>query len=208
MRIRNIKNADEIVKNNSYVLNNPKEYRGHFNEVFGNDNPIHLEIGMGKGNFLISRALNNPDINFIGIEKYTSIVARALKKLEDLKVPNLKIINGDALELNEFFDKEISTIYLNFSDPWPKDRHAKRRLTSLEHLKLYDSLFKKDKHIIQKTDNDDLFQFSLEQYKEYGYKVNKISYDLHSENIENIKTEYEEKFSNMGIKIKYVEVTK
>lgn len=208
MRIRNIKNADEIVKNNSYVLNNPKEYRGHFNEVFGNDNPIHLEIGMGKGNFLISRALNNPDINFIGIEKYTSIVARALNKLEDLKVPNLKIINGDALELNEIFDKEISTIYLNFSDPWPKERHAKRRLTSRVFLSIYDDIFKSDGVIIQKTDNVNLFESSIISLTNYGYKIVDISLDLWKTDKTYEETEYEHKFKSQGVKINYLKAVK
>lgn len=208
MRIRNIKNADEIVKNNSYVLNNPKEYRGHFNEVFGNDNPIHLEIGMGKGNFLISRALNNPDINFIGIEKYTSIVARALKKLEDLKVPNLKIINGDALELNEIFAKEISTIYLNFSDPWPKNRHHLRRLSSRIFLEKYDSLFKNNRIIHMRTDNRDLFQYSLVSFSENGYILHNVSLDLHKDDMPLITTEYEDRFSSRDMPIYYVECSK
>lgn len=208
MRIRNIKNADEIVKNNSYVLNNPKEYKGHFNEVFGNDNPIHLEIGMGKGNFLISRALNNPDINFIGIEKYTSIVARASKKLENLKVPNLKIINGDALELNEIFDKEISTIYLNFSDPWPKERHAKRRLTSRVFLSIYDDIFKSDGVIIQKTDNVNLFESSIISLTNYGYKIVDISLDLWKTDKTYEETEYEHKFKSQGVKINYLKAVK
>ena len=112
MRIRNIKNADEIIKDNKYIIENPERYKGHYQELFNNNNEIHLEIGMGKGDFIISKALNNPDINFIGLEKYTSIVARAVKKLEDLDLPNLKIINGDALNLNNIFEKEISTIYL------------------------------------------------------------------------------------------------
>ena len=206
MRIRNIKNADEIVKNNSYVLNNPKEYRGHFNEVFGNDNPIHLEIGMGKGNFLISRALNNPDINFIGIEKYTSIVARALKKLEDLKVPNLKIINGDALELNEIFDKEISTIYLNFSDPWPKKRHEKRRLTYKTFLDTFKQILPEHGEIHFKTDNRGLFEYSLVSFSQYGMTLKGVWLDLHASDFEgNVMTEYEKKFSSKGQVIYRVE---
>lgn len=199
MRMRNPKDKDELLNSCDYYYSE---------NCFNNDNPICLEIGMGKGQFILNMALNNPDKNFIGVEKYSSVASVAIKKINEYKPNNLKILVGDIANLEDSLKGKIDTIYLNFSDPWPKDRHAKRRLTSLEHLKLYDSLFKKDKHIIQKTDNDDLFQFSLEQYKEYGYKVNKISYDLHSENIENIKTEYEEKFSNMGIKIKYVDVTK
>ena len=199
MRMRNPKDKDELLNSCDYY---------YTENCFNNDNPICLEIGMGKGQFILNMALNNPDKNFIGVEKYSSVASVAIKKINEYKPSNLKILVGDIVNLEDSLKGKIDTIYLNFSDPWPKDRHAKRRLTSLEHLKFYDNLFKKNKHIIQKTDNDDLFQFSLEQYKEYGYKVNKISYDLHSENIENIKTEYEEKFSNMGIKIKYVDVTK
>ena len=199
MRMRNPKDKDELLNNCDY-------YYG--DNIFNNDNPICLEIGMGKGQFILNMALNNPDKNFIGVEKYSSVASVAIKKINEYKPSNLKILVGDITNFVDELKGKIDVIYLNFSDPWPKDRHAKRRLTSKEHLKLYDSLFKNDKHIIQKTDNDDLFQFSLDEYREYGYKVNKISYDLHNENIENIKTEYEEKFSNMGIKIKYVDVTK
>ena len=161
MRIRNIKNAEEIIKDNKYIIENPEKYKGHFQELFGNSNEIHLEIGMGKGDFIISKAINNPHINFIGLEKYTSIVARALNKLENLDLPNLKIINGDALNLNNIFDKEISTIYLNFSDPWPKYRHSKRRLTSSIFLRIYDDIFKSKCVIFQKTDNTNLFESSI-----------------------------------------------
>lgn len=199
MRMRNPKDKDELLNNCDYYYKD---------NIFNNDNPICLEIGMGKGQFILNMALNNPDKNFIGVEKYSSVASVAIKKINEYKPSNLKILVGDIANFVDELKGKIDVIYLNFSDPWPKDRHAKRRLTSKEHLKLYDIFFKNDKHIIQKTDNDDLFQFSLDEYKEYGYKVNKISYDLHNESIENIKTEYEEKFSNMGIKIKYVDVTK
>lgn len=199
MRMRNPKDKDELLNNCDYYYED---------KIFDNDNPICLEIGMGKGQFILNMALNNPDKNFIGVEKYSSVASVAIKKINEYKPSNLKILVGDIANFVDELKGKIDVIYLNFSDPWPKDRHAKRRLTSKEHLKLYDGLFKNDKHIIQKTDNDDLFQFSLDEYREYGYKVNKISYDLHNESIENIKTEYEEKFSNMGIKIKYVDVTK
>ena len=199
MRMRNPKDKDELLNNCDYYYED---------KIFDNDNPICLEIGMGKGQFILNMALNNPDKNFIGVEKYSSVASVAIKKINEYKPSNLKILVGDIANLVDELKGKIDVIYLNFSDPWPKDRHAKRRLTSKEHLKLYDGLFKNDKHIIQKTDNDDLFQFSLDEYREYGYKVNKISYDLHNESIENIKTEYEEKFSNMGIKIKYIDVTK
>ena len=198
MRMRNPKGKDELLEKCDYY------YDGSFN----NDNKICLEIGMGKGNFILNMALKNPNINFIGVEKYSSVASIAIKKINEVKPENLKILVGDISKYEELLKSKIDTIYLNFSDPWPKDRHAKRRLTSLNYLKLYDTLFKKDAKIIQKTDNDNLFEFSLDSYKEYGYSINNISYDLHSENIDNVMTEYEEKFSKMGIKIKYVQVSK
>ena len=198
MRMRNPKDKDIVIASCDYFYDNN----------FDNDNPICLEIGMGKGQFILNMAINNPNINFVGVEKYSSVASVAIKKINEYKPSNLKILIGDIANIQNLLSKKIDTIYLNFSDPWPKDRHAKRRLTSKVYLEIYDNLFKNKAHIIQKTDNDKLFQYSLEQYKEFGYKVNKISYDLHNENIENITTEYEDKFSNMGIKIKYVDVTK
>ena len=198
MRMRNPKGKDELLEKCDYY------YDGSFN----NDNKICLEIGMGKGNFILNMALKNPNINFIGVEKYSSVASVAIKKINEGKPENLKILVGDISKYEELLKGKIDTIYLNFSDPWPKDRHAKRRLTSLNYLKLYDTLFKKDAKIIQKTDNDNLFEFSLDSYKEYGYSIDNISYDLHSENIDNVMTEYEEKFSKIGIKIKYVQVSK
>ena len=198
MRMRNPKGKDELLEKCDYY------YDGSFN----NDNKICLEIGMGKGNFILNMALKNPNINFIGVEKYSSVASVAIKKINEVKPENLKILVGDISKYEELLKGKIDTIYLNFSDPWPKDRHAKRRLTSLNYLKLYDALFKKDAKIIQKTDNDNLFEFSLDSYKEYGYSIDNISYDLHSENIDNVMTEYEEKFSKIGIKIKYVQVSK
>ena len=199
MRMRNPKGKDELLEKCDYY---------YYDGSFSNDNKICLEIGMGKGNFILNMALKNPNINFIGVEKYSSVASVAIKKINEVKPENLKILVGDISKYEELLKGKIDTIYLNFSDPWPKDRHAKRRLTSLNYLKLYDTLFKKDAKIIQKTDNDNLFEFSLDSYKEYGYSINNISYDLHSENIDNVMTEYEEKFSKMGIKIKYVQVSK
>ena len=198
MRMRNPKDKDELLNGCDY----------YYDGVFDNDNPVHLEIGMGKGQFILNMALSNPDINFIGVEKFSSVASVAIKKINEYKPSNLKILVGDIANTHDLPHGKIDTIYLNFSDPWPKDRHAKRRLTSINYLKVYDKLFKGRPHIVQKTDNVDLFEYSLEQYKEYGYKINKISYDLHKEDIPNIMTEYEEKFSNMGIKIKYVDVSK
>jgi len=207
MRLRNVKNALEIVNNSTYTINDPSLYKGNYNrDVFKNNNPIHLEIGMGKGDFIIEKALTNPDINFIGIERYESVLVRAIEKLEDKEIPNLKLICGDAKYLNDYFRDEIDCIYLNFSDPWPKKRHAKRRLTSHTFLPIYDKVFRNECLIIQKTDNLDLFLYSLESLKDYGYIIKEESYDYNSE--DNIMTEYEKKFRNMGIKINYLKARK
>ena len=208
MRLRNVKNAREIVDNSSFVVHNPKEYKGKYNEVLGNNNPIELEIGMGKGNFIIDKAMKNPDINFIGVERYESVLCRALEKLEDKQLPNVKIICIDAIELGDVFDKEISTIYLNFSDPWPKKRHAKRRLTSHLFLPVYDLIFKDEKVIVQKTDNVGLFESSIVSLSTYGYTIEEISLDLASTGMENSLTEYEAKFMSQGIKINYLKAKK
>ena len=209
MRLRNVKNAKEIVNNNSYVINNPYKYKNNYNkEIFKNNNPIHLEIGMGKGNFIIDKALKNPHINFIGLEKYESVLCRALEKLDNLDLPNLRLIREDALNLADIFNHEIDTIYLNFSDPWPKKRHAKRRLTSYVFLPIYDQIFKDKKTIIQKTDNIPLFESSIVSLSTYGYTIEEISLDLESTGMENSLTEYESKFMSEGIKINYLKATK
>jgi len=208
MRLRNVKNAVSIVENSKYVINNPEEYKGNFKSFFSNNNPIHLEIGMGKGDFIINMAKTYPNINFIGMEKYESVMVRAVEKLENLEINNLKLIRYDATTIDKVFDKEIDTLYLNFSDPWPKTRHAKRRLTSPIFLNLYDKIFFSTNKIIQKTDNIGLFAYSIETLNNYGYKFNKISLDLHNEEIPNIKTEYERKFSEAGIKINYLNAEK
>lgn len=208
MRLRKVKNALEKVNNSKYIIINPKEYKGKFQKIFNNDNPICLEIGTGKGNFIKSMALNHPNINYIGMEKSESVLVRAVEKVEELEINNLRFILGDAKELRDIFNKEIDTIYLNFSDPWPKNRHSKRRLTSEVFLELYEDIFKSDKHIVMKTDNILLFGYSLSSLSLYGYKLKKVSLDLHSEDIENYMTEYEEKFSNMGYKINYVDAYK
>ncbi len=209
MRLRNIKGAQEIVSTSSYVISNPQEYRGKWNILFANHNPIHLEIGMGKGNFLIENAIKYPNINFIGIEKYYSVLVRTTDRLKTLDLPNLKIIVMDAKEIEQIFDKEINTIYLNFSDPWPKKKHEKRRLTSEEFLKKYDNLFTNKKHIMQKTDNRKLFEYSLISCTDYGYHIENISCNLYEDRFENnIPTEYETKFVNKGYTIYFVEFQK
>lgn len=197
MRMRNPKDKDIVINNCDF-----------FYDGFNNENPLNIEIGMGKGKFILEMALKYPNINFIGIEKYSSVASVAIKKINEFKPSNLKILIMDAINLEDILSKKVSTIYLNFSDPWPKDRHAKRRLTSPSYLELYEKLFKGNPHIIMKTDNDLLFEYSLDSFKNHGYSIRNISYDLHKENIENVETEYEEKFSKEGIKIKYVEVIK
>lgn len=209
MRLRNIKGADKIIEISKYVILNPEENKGKWQSIFGNDNPINIEIGMGKGDFIIGMAKSNPNINFIGIEMYDSVIVKAVEKLENENIPNLKLLRMDATLIENVFDKEINLIYLNFSDPWPKKRNAKRRLTHERFLKRYDNIFKNHKVIYMKTDNTSLFEFSLESLSEYGYKLKNISLDLHSSNYEgNIMTEYEKKFSSKGIKINRLEAYK
>ena len=208
MRLRNIKNASEILEDSKYYLKEPINYKGIFSSLFKNKNSIMLEIGMGKGDFLIAMAEKNPNINFIGVEKYESVLVRALKKLDEKDLSNLVIFSYDAIKIDDVFDHEIDTIYLNFSDPWPKKRHYKRRLTYKDFLEVYDRCFIGDSHIILKTDNDGLFESSLVELSNNGYVFNKLSLDLWNSNIENIKTEYENKFGNKGFKIKYVDAYK
>lgn len=208
MRLRNVKNKKEIMDASSYLVLNPNDYCGKWKEVFGNDYPIHIEIGTGKGNFIIEKAKQNPNINFIGIEKFDSVIARCLEKIPE-GLPNLKMIRMNALEIEIVFHHEIDTIYLNFSDPWPKKRWYKRRLTSLVFLEKYDSLFQNNCHIIQKTDNANLFEYSICSLSNYGYIIKDISLDLHHSEIQNnIMTEYEEKFSKKGNPIYYLEAIK
>ena len=208
MRLRNVKNKDEILNASEYLVKTPEEYIGKWKEVFGNDNPIYIEIGMGKGKFIIENALKYPNINFIGIEKFDSVLARSLPKIPE-GVKNLMIIRMDALNIEKVFDKEIDRIYLNFSDPWPKNRHSDRRLTSLKFLKRYDSLFKNEKTIIMKTDNRKLFEFSLIEFNNYNYKFEEISLDLYKDDIkDNVQTEYERRFHELGFPIYKIIVKK
>ena len=204
MRLRNVKNKQEIMDKATNLILNPKEYKGNWKSLFNNDNPIYIEIGMGKGDFIIEHAKKYKDINFIGIEKFDSVIVRAIEKVpEDLE--NLKLIRMDAKEIDEVFEKEIDRIFLNFSDPWPKKRHHDRRLTSHIFLKKYDNLFKKEREIIQKTDNRDLFEYSVISLSTYGYKIEDISLDLHNSNYEDIiMTEYEKRFVARGNNIYYL----
>lgn len=201
MRLRNVKGAREAMVESELVFDEPKEYRGRWHEVFGNDHPIHIEVGMGKGRFIVDLALQNPQINYIGIEKYSSVLIRALEKRSQLEIDNLYFIRMDAEEINEVFaENEVDRVYLNFSDPWPKDRHAKRRLTSVQFLARYDRLLVPEGRIEFKTDNQDLFTFSLESVAEAGWQLLYETRDLHHSeyNEGNIMTEYEEKFSSQG----------
>lgn len=208
MRQRNVKNKEEIITSSKYFVNNPENYIGKWNTYFQNNNPIYIEIGMGKGQFIIENAKRYPNINFIGIEKYDSILALALKKI-NIELPNLVMLRLDAFNIDSIFKEEIDTIYLNFSDPWPKKRHAKRRLTSPEFLKKYDLIFKNNNHIVMKTDNKDLFSYSIKTLNNHGYYINNITFDLEKEKDSlNIMTEYEEKFTKLNNPIYKIDVIK
>mgnify|MGYP000009219925 FL=1 len=198
MRLRNVKDANNILINSGLLVEaNP----------FNDKKKLCIEIGTGKGDFIIGMARNNPDVNFIGIEKYPSVLVRAVQKIEDIP-DNLRFMCFDAKNICDYFDHNVDTIYLNFSDPWPKTRHAKRRLTSETFLPLYEKISKGDVHIIQKTDNKGLFAYSLEMFNNYGYKFNKISLDLTNSDIPNVRTEYENKFISLGQTINYADVIK
>ena len=194
MRLRNVKNKEEILSSCNILIRELEGLKGKWKEKFNNDNPIYIEIGMGKGDFIIQNAIQYPNINFIGIEKYDSVISRAVQKVPD-GINNLLFLRMDAKDIEKVFDKEIDRLYLNFSDPWPKDRHARRRLTSYEFLNRYENIFKKDKEIHQKTDNRNLFEFSVISLVNNGYKLEDLSLDLHNSNRENIiMSEYEKKF--------------
>lgn len=202
MRLRNVPGAREVMVENDYVFTEPENVKGTWKDIFGNDNPVHIEIGMGKGRFITTLAADNPDINYIGIEKYSSVLLRAVEKQDELQLPNLRFIRMDAEGICEVFDKdEVDRIYLNFSDPWPKDRHAKRRLTSRQFFARYGNILKKSGRVEFKTDNRDLFDFSVEEVKEAGWNLKAVTYDLHNDasmNEGNVCTEYELKFSEQG----------
>jgi tRNA (guanine-N7-)-methyltransferase len=209
MRLRNVTGSREFIADSRFVVHEPQGNKGRWNEEFGNTNPIHIEIGMGKGRFMMDLAGANPDINYVGIEKYSTVLLRAVQKMEENELTNLRFIRMDAEDICEVFGKgEVSKIYLNFSDPWPKDRHAKRRLPSRQFLARYDEILKPEGRIEFKTDNVDLFNFALEEVEPAGWKIEKMTRDLHhdEEMVKgNIMTEYEERFSSMGNPIcKYI----
>lgn len=208
MRLRNIPGARDVIAETSFCIKEPENYKGKWNsDVFHNDNPIHIEIGMGKGQFIMELAKRNPSINYVGIEKYSSVLLRGIQKMEELDapLPNLVFIRFDAEYITDIFgSEEIDKIYLNFSDPWPKDRHAKRRLPSKEYIARYRQILIKGHTVEFKTDNVDLFNFALEQIPEANAELVVSTYDLHADpvlNEGNIMTEYEERFSSQGNKI-------
>lgn len=207
MRYIQIKNANLIVGNSSYVIGNPTDYKNKWSELFGNNNPICIELGMGRGNFIINMAKAYPKINYIGIELYESQMVQAVNILDKEKLPNLKLINMDAIKIDTVFGKEIDTIYLTFSDPWPKAHDEKRRFTHISYLKIYDKIFKRDKHVILKTDNKGFFAYSLETLSQYWYSFNRVSLDLnHDENpIKNIMTDFEKRYNEEGKPVYYVD---
>ena len=209
MRLKNVPGSREAIAESSFVIHEPEKQKGNWKEVFGNLNPIHIEIGMGKGKFIMGMAKLHPDVNYIGIEKYSSVLLRAVQKMEEEELPNVRFIRMDAEDINEVFgNEEVDRIYLNFSDPWPKDRHAKRRLPSRQFLARYNEILVKDGRIEFKTDNRGLFDFALEELDPAGWKSEEVTFDLHSDERlvqGNVMTEYEEKFSAAGNPIcKYI----
>ena len=210
MRLRNIAGSREVIADSKFSVKDPEKKKGLWKkEVFGNDRPIHIEIGMGKGRFIMDMAALHPDINYIGIEKYSSVLLRAIQKQEELQLPNVIFIRMDAEVITEVFaPAEVDKIYLNFSDPWPKDRHAKRRLPSREFLGRYDKIMKADGVVEFKTDNRDLFRFALDEVEPAGWTLDAVTYDLHNDEVMNqgnVMTEYEEKCSSQGNPIyKYI----
>lgn len=209
MRYNIVKNASSILESNSYLVKNPFAYKEKWSSVFKNNNPICLELGMGRGTFIIEMAKTHPNINYIGLELDKNQTATALKNIKDLQLNNLKIINADALKVAEIFGREIDTIYLTFSEPWPKKGDEKKRFTAINYLKLYDRIFKKHKHIIMKTDNKILFASSLENLSSYWYTFDKVSVDLHNDErkIENIMTDFERQYYKEHRQIYYVDAS-
>lgn len=201
MRLRHIPGSEEEILRSPYVIQNAREMKGQWSRVFGNDNPIRVEVGMGKGKFIMELAKQNPKINYVGIERYSSVLLRGLQKRAQLELSNIYFLCEDAGDLGEIFAPgEVEKIYLNFSDPWPKDRHAKRRLTSDRFMKVYDQILSKDGVVEFKTDNRGLFDYSLESIPAAGWKILEYTFDLHHSPMAagNVMTEYEEKFSAKG----------
>ena len=207
MRYNVVKDASRIIKKSNYIVENPKTNKNNWNKVFGNSNPICLELGMGRGEFIKGMAKKYPNKNFIGLELDENQIATAASKLEGLNLSNLKLIHADASTIAEIFGKEIDTIYLTFSEPWPKPHDEKKRFTHPSYLRIYDRVFKKHKHIIMKTDNKKLFAYSLETLSQYWYSFERVSLDLHRDEnpIENIMTDFKTQYYKEGRPIYYVD---
>ena len=207
MRLRKVKNLDKRLEaNKELIIQDAESLKGKWKFFFGNDKPIHLEIGMGKGQFIITLAKNNPDINYIGLEKEISCLIKAAEKLET-RIPNLIFVHFDANNiLDVFSENEVDKLYLNFSDPWPKARHAKRRLTYIANLDKYKVILSDPCDIEMKTDNVSLFEFSVESFKEAGFTILELTFDLHKDKQDIVTTEYEDKFTSLGNKINYIHV--
>ena len=209
MRYNVVKNASSILDTSKYLIKNPENYKGKWKEVFGNNNPICIELGMGRGSFIVEMAKKHPNINYIGIELDRSQTATAINNIRGNELKNLRMICSDARNIINFFGKEIDTIYLTFSEPWPKKQDEKKRFTHESYLRLYDRVFKKNKHIILKTDNKILFSSALESLSSYWYIFDKVSLDLHNDerNIENIMTDFEKQYFKEKRPIFYVDAS-
>lgn len=209
MRYNVVKNANEIISNSSYLVKNPAANKNNWRNVFGNNNPIMLELGMGRGSFIIEMAKKHPNINYIGLELDQNQTATAVRNIGSQNISNLRMICANATDIINFFGKEIDTIYLTFSEPWPKKGDEKKRFTATNYLKLYDRIFKKHKHIILKTDNKILFASSLETMSQYWYSFDKVSMDLHNDerNIENVMTDFEKQYYKEHRQIYYVDAS-
>ena len=207
MRYNTVNNAKEIINKSNYIVKNPENYKGKWNSLFNNDKPIMLELGMGRGSFIINMALTHPNINYIGLELDTNQIAYAANNIGAKKIDNLKMIHADAKDIVNIFGKEINTIYLTFSEPWPKKQDERKRFTHESYLRIYDRIFKKNKHIILKTDNKVLFQSSLESLSKYWYTFNRVSLDLHNDErkIENIMTDFEKQYYKEKRSIYYID---
>ncbi len=207
MRYKVIKDADQIILKSPYFVSNPTKYKNGWSKVFGNQKPICLELGMGRGDFIIHMALKYPHMNFIGVELYASQMVAAVTKLQKMDLPNLRLIHMDARDIDQVFGKEIDTIYLTFSEPWPKKQDERKRFTHESYLRLYDKVFKRDKHIILKTDNKKFFAYSLETLSQYWYSFHRVSLDLHHDEIpiENVMTDFEKVYYQEGRAIYYVD---
>ena len=210
MEYKKFKDADKIINRSDYMVAKPEENKNKWNQIFGNNNPIHLELGMGRGDFIINMAASNPRVNFIGLEISEDQLVKAVQKLNNKQLPNLKLICADARSIDTFFGREINTIYLTFSEPWPKAHDEKKRFTHESYLRLYDKIFRKDKHIIMKTDNKGLFQYSLQSLSQYWYVFDRVSLDLHNDENpikNNIMTDWEKKCVQDRKPIYYVDAS-